>query len=56
MCHRLVVMPQPCAPGAADIYAAQPARSGVWLILNVTSDANAGWLSQDGWDWAKKHV
>lgn len=26
------------------------------LVLNITGDSYAGWLSQDAWNWLKNHV
>jgi hypothetical protein len=26
------------------------------LVIDVTNDRYAGWLSQDAWDWLKRHI
>ena len=30
--------------------------SDTLLVLNITGDAYAGWLTQDAWKWLKTHV
>lgn len=31
-------------------------KSDSALVLNITGDSYSGWLTQEAWDWLKKHV